>query len=158
MDTSRGFSLVELMVTLAVAAILLTLATPNFVRMINNYQVTAQANDLLGSLATARSEAVKRGGAVSLTPSGTGFQGGWCMHTGASCLGTAIIRQHEGLPRLSSSPTMAVVFSGDGSKTSPGGNQTFVITPQDCVTGELRVRTLTLTNIGRSNITSTACP
>lgn len=61
-----GFTLIELMVALAVAAILLAVAVPAFRTLLRNYQVSTQADDFLGSVQTARSEAVKRGAAVVL--------------------------------------------------------------------------------------------
>lgn len=57
---AAGFTLLELMVTLAVAAILLGIAVPSFSDMIRNNRLTGAANDLLHSTQLARSEAVKR--------------------------------------------------------------------------------------------------
>ena len=55
-----GFTLVELMVTLALAAILTTMAVPSFTSMTKNNRLTAQANQLVTSLNLARSEAINR--------------------------------------------------------------------------------------------------
>ena len=60
MTKNTGFTLIELIVTLAVAAILITVAGPNFLTFIQNNRLTAQANEMVGSLQLARSEAVKR--------------------------------------------------------------------------------------------------
>ena len=56
----RGFSLVELMVVIAVLAIILGIAVPSFVDVLRSNQVRAQANELVGLLTYARSEAIKR--------------------------------------------------------------------------------------------------
>jgi type IV fimbrial biogenesis protein FimT len=56
----RGFTLVELMVTLGVAAILVGLAAPNLRVYILNNRLTGGANDLLHSFNLARTEAIKR--------------------------------------------------------------------------------------------------
>lgn len=56
-----GFSLIELMVALAVASILLTVGVPSFQDMIRDNRLATQANRLVGALNLARSEAIKRG-------------------------------------------------------------------------------------------------
>lgn len=57
---SAGFTLLELMITVAVAAILLGLGVPAFTDIIRNNRLTSAANDLLHSSQVARSEALKR--------------------------------------------------------------------------------------------------
>lgn len=61
MKTEHGFTLVELMVTLAVAAILLTVGVPSMTNLIKNNRLTAATNAFVSSLNLARSEAVKQG-------------------------------------------------------------------------------------------------
>jgi type IV fimbrial biogenesis protein FimT len=61
-----GFTLTELMVTITISAILLAVAVPSFKDMINNNRISAQTNELVSDLTLARSEAVKRGIAVTL--------------------------------------------------------------------------------------------
>ncbi len=67
-----GFTLVELMVTLTVLAILVGVALPSFRDMILNNRRTAIVNDLVSSLLLARSEAIKRGQPVSVCASSPG--------------------------------------------------------------------------------------
>lgn len=59
-----GFTLIELMVTITVAAILLGIAVPNFNVFLQNNRLAAQTNELIGMLNFARSEAVKRAAIV----------------------------------------------------------------------------------------------
>ncbi|SJZ85619.1 GspH/FimT family pseudopilin [Novilysobacter spongiicola] len=54
-----GFTLVELMVTIAVAAVLLAIATPSFTAIANSNRLTSAANELVGSFQSARMEAVR---------------------------------------------------------------------------------------------------
>lgn len=61
MNRQTGFTLIELMVTLAVAAILLTLAVPNFRDFLLNNRLTSVANEFIAAANLARSEAIKRG-------------------------------------------------------------------------------------------------
>lgn len=60
----RGFTLVELMIALAVLGVLLALALPSFTDMLRNGKVRAAAETVLFGIQLARSEAVKRNGSV----------------------------------------------------------------------------------------------
>lgn len=63
---NSGFTLVELIVTLVVAAILLSLAAPSMTGFIRRDRLVTQANELVADLSFARSEAIKRGFPVTL--------------------------------------------------------------------------------------------
>jgi type IV fimbrial biogenesis protein FimT len=58
--STAGFTLIELMVVVALAAIMLTLAVPSFQNMIANNRITSHTNELVMAINMARSEAVKR--------------------------------------------------------------------------------------------------
>ena len=60
-----GFTIVELMITVAVASILLAIAVPSFNQMIVSGRLTTQANEMVGALSLARSEAIKRNANVT---------------------------------------------------------------------------------------------
>ena len=159
MKPNRGFTLVEMMVTIAILAILIAIATPSFTRMIQDSRVTTQANDLLLAMTLARSEAIKRAEDVSVSPEGADFDSGWCVHTGAACSAATAIREHEGLSLvvLADSPGAALVFDSLGRKTSPTSDQTFAIDPTACTAGEGRRRVLTVTDTGRASVTTASC-
>lgn len=77
---SGGFTLIELIVAIAVAAILLSVGIPSFLNFIRSNRLTAEATDFMGALALARNTAAVRGIPVTLgrTGSTTGdFTGGW---------------------------------------------------------------------------------
>lgn len=58
MSGSRGFTLIELMVTIAVAAILASIAAPSFGTMMENQNLKRSTQDLVAILTDARSQAV----------------------------------------------------------------------------------------------------
>lgn len=68
----RGFTLVEMMITLAIAAISITLAVPGFQSMIERNRVAASINNFVSHLHHARAEAIKIGEWVMLCPSNNG--------------------------------------------------------------------------------------
>jgi type IV fimbrial biogenesis protein FimT len=58
---TQGFTLVELLIVVAIAAILATVGTPSFLGTITSYRISTEVNSLVGDLQYARSEAVKQG-------------------------------------------------------------------------------------------------
>jgi type IV fimbrial biogenesis protein FimT len=64
-----GFTVVELMITLATAAILLSTAVPSFSAVVDKNQISAATDQLYVSLNAARSEALKRRSSVRVCPS-----------------------------------------------------------------------------------------
>lgn len=77
----HGFTLIELMVTLAIAAILMFLAIPSFVSYQRNTQLTSAANSLLAAINAARGEAMKRGMSAMVVPTNNGsdWTTGWVV-------------------------------------------------------------------------------
>lgn len=69
MNDQRGFTLIELMLTIAILAIILGTSVPSFQSMIKNNRIAAVSNDLVIGLQLARSEAIKRGIPVALCAS-----------------------------------------------------------------------------------------
>jgi type IV fimbrial biogenesis protein FimT len=68
-NAQRGFTLFELMITLAVAGTLAAIAVPNMRDFMRNNRLASSANDLLRSVQVARSEAVKRQATVAVCAS-----------------------------------------------------------------------------------------
>lgn len=56
----RGFTLLELMVTISIAAVLVALAAPSFVKMRRNSELTTTANTFVAAMSAARAEAMSR--------------------------------------------------------------------------------------------------
>ena len=65
-----GFSLIELLSVLAVAAVLLAIALPDLRQLLRNQQFRVAVNDLAGAIGLARGQAIARGARVELVPAG----------------------------------------------------------------------------------------
>jgi type IV fimbrial biogenesis protein FimT len=77
----KGFTLIELMMTISIAVIVLTIGVPSFTQTINNSRLTTNINELVTSLNYARSEAVKRNQPVTVRKTGAQWESGWTIFT-----------------------------------------------------------------------------
>ena len=68
----RGFTLIELMITLVIAGILVALAGPAMRNFVQDQRLTGQANEFVGDLNYARSEAIKRASNAGVCSSSNG--------------------------------------------------------------------------------------
>lgn len=79
---TSGFTLFELVITIAIVAILVGVALPNYREFSIGMTVSDNANDFQGALNLARSEAIKRGRPVSLIANGGNWSNGWQVVAG----------------------------------------------------------------------------
>lgn len=120
---AAGFGLVELIVTIAIAAILAAIALPSFRELMIRMNTTGITNDLVGALNTARVEAVKRGIPVAVVNRGT-WTDGWEIKADTARDGSyaTVIMQHDAVPNTYS-VVGAAGSGGDDSMAAfgPGG-------------------------------------
>ncbi len=172
MHQKTGFTLIELMVTVAIAVILLGVAVPSFFSIIQNNRATAQANDLLSSINVARSEAVKRGATTTVCVSsnqssctgGTNWAQGWLVWSDSNGNGALnspgeIIKAREALTggtTLTGGATSIGFISTGMTSLAAGTTVVFSLHTPDCK--GTQDRTITLNAVGRANVARTACP
>ncbi|AXI82492.1 prepilin-type N-terminal cleavage/methylation domain-containing protein [Xylella taiwanensis] len=120
-----GFTVVELMVTIAILAILAGLAYPSFINLINSERLTSSANELVASLQLARTEAIRLGSSVAVCRSDNGRDcvagTPWRRWVTVANGSTEILRVNNAITNVivQSSPTIArlndqIVFNPDG--------------------------------------------
>ena len=138
---SSGFTLLELMVVLAIAAILATMAAPSFTRLIQSNTMSSTVNTFLADMRYARSESIRRGGGVVMCRSdapeasipvcnngsgsnGNGWVSGWIIYLDANNDGTIsateLLRVQERITSMNSivemklNPTAKFQFTATG--------------------------------------------
>lgn len=167
---ARGFTLIELMITVAVAMVLLMVAVPSLRAMLQNNRVSSQANELFTSLNLARSEALKQqrnvyvtalNGAVATNELGAGWRVWVDGPNGVA--GT----QHASEPTLAetdplqngstvdSVPNATQIFFGADGRASSA--MTFALRTPDCK-GSDAGRNISVSAVGRVSVTKVACP
>jgi len=88
---NKGFTLVELLVTLVTLGVLMAWAVPNFNDIIRNNRVTTKTNEFITALSLAKSEAIRRGVQIDVNASGGDWNNGWNVKVN----GGAVLRQFD---------------------------------------------------------------
>ncbi|TGN38449.1 GspH/FimT family pseudopilin [Marinobacter confluentis] len=156
-NAHRGFTIIELMVVVAVLAIVATVAVPSFQQIIENNRLATESNRIYSAMSFARSEAVRIGDDVSLSAKTGGFDEGWCVHLGAACTGTDILRQFDAGDELDySGSANTLTFNARGEMTNTTFNLS--IEPSNCESGETdKTRTISVSLSGRGSIQKGDC-
>lgn len=147
---SRGLTLIELLTTMLLAVVLLTLAVPSFVAQMNRYRATIAANELLATLQYARGQAANLGMTVEICPSAApptcvdthSWDGGWMVYVGNGQVQP--LRIFNEMPSVEVTGPKLVEFSSVGSAAS--GAQFTV------EAGDADIRYVCLEITGRSEI------
>ena len=111
MSGDRGFTLIEVMITIAVFVILVSVAVPGFQSLVQNHRATSTANELTTTFHYARTEAVRRGLPVSVCPQdASDWAQGWQVRAAGACATGNSLRDREAL-----AVTIVIDASGAGS-------------------------------------------
>lgn len=154
----RGFTLIELIVTLSVVAILATVALPGMRNFILEHRLRTQVNDFVSDLSFARSEAIKRRNNIGVCPgtsagcSGASWSNGRVVfldvnNDAAWSTGDQVLRFREGLESnsLNSNGVTRVIFNSMGAVSAGAGTFTFC----DPVRGSAAGRSVVVTGSGQ---------
>jgi type IV fimbrial biogenesis protein FimT len=173
MKTQSGFTLIELMVTLAVGIVVLALGLPAIMSMMSTNQAAGYANDLVGAMRLARSEAVKRGVSVTICASnatqtacsGNDWNNGWIVFSDDNAnsvydAGETIHRvwsiptdQRPNLEFETSSPN-AIRYTSSGANALDA-QTTFAFQKSDCHAAQ--ARQITISRMGRPTLDLVTC-
>jgi type IV fimbrial biogenesis protein FimT len=156
----RGFTLLELIVTLGVAAVLVTVGVPSFLSFVQNNRATTHTNDLVTALNLARSEAMQRGTPVTVCSSTNGttcsgatdWSNGWVVLAPGPTLLRTWPKRSGGTGVLTGNAAQ-VQFQPRGSVTA--ANTVFNVRVPDC-TGN-QGRDVTIGIAGRISVGRAGC-
>ena len=155
MHNNRGFSLIELMVTLAIVAILITAAAPSFRSLLVGSDIQAESDAAKQLLKLARSEAIKRGAPVVVTAQGNDWGANWFLFAEKAPAnntydGTDTIIYEKDSPAIPiniivAETTSWISFSSNGLVTTNGANTLYFCDPAN----ELDGRSLQFSRAGQ---------
>src|SRR5690348_9314619 len=134
-----GFTLVEMLVTLSVLGVLLTLAAPSFRQLILNQGIKSASYDLFSALQYARSEAVKRNGSISLR-AGASADGAWTtgwrvVDASSNLLRSWSVASNLAIVEKANSNATVITFARDGHVTLPALKPKVQIDPTTSTSG-----------------------
>ena len=181
---NHGFTLIELVVTLAVVSILLVTGIPALNQMTTNNRLVTQINNIAGSLAVARSESIKRATSITLcgstdgaTCNTTNWESGWIVFSDVNNNATLdaatdnmvkIVDAFSGgtTLRLSRSDSTSVVrYKSDGSLrdidpsiTSINNMGTFTLCDPKATTPTSTAKAINISPLGRVSRAEGATP
>jgi type IV fimbrial biogenesis protein FimT len=175
--SAAGFTIIELMVTIAVVSVLLSLAVPAFTDIVRNTRISNQTNLVVGALQYARSESATRGIPVSIcaanaqrtdcvTPgaTATNWSNGWLIFTdrtgtiGQRDLPDDELLQTGAMPARGFSVSSTGTFIRFGLGATGATVSTFTVTPTEtsvCLTTGRRQ--IVVTRTGRVNSSKSTC-
>ena len=174
---NRGFTLVELMVTIAIVAILAAIAFPSFRASFRSNRLATTTNELVASLALVRSEATRSalGSGICASSDGVDCTGtwddGWLIwvdrpggSAGQFDSGVdEVVRYIDGHRQMqvsvtaATNPTSAIGFDQRGRPLAAATPVRITVQPEDCPQGREDVRVIGMTLAGQIKTVKGTC-
>lgn len=166
-----GVTLIELMVTIGIAAVLIMLALPSFTEAILSNRVSTTANVLLSTVNFARSEALRSKDTAHICPGGVGDACGadwnqglmvWTDENRNGSLDAVEIRRivepSRGVTVSASNINDELVFDNRGRLGAwVGAEPVFTVRAEVCAAGARHQRSIAINAIGRATISRGVC-
>lgn len=170
---AAGFTLLELMVTIAIVAILVAVGFPSFTGIMRSNRVATSTNDLMASIALARSEATRNPAGAGICTSTDGaacggtWNDGWMVWIDVDGddspdVGERVVRYTQGNENLAITAAPAtgsgtvILFDARG-RVADSRMITFSLQPSTCDSGLPLLRQLVVQRTGQVRITRGNC-
>lgn len=170
---AKGFTLIELVVVLAVAAVLTVVALPSFESALRANRVSGRVNDFIASVGLARTEAIRSNVGAGICASvdgstcGGNWSDGWIVwndlnnNNAPDALTGEILRVIGPQDRVFFQANVAaenqIDFDSRGRREGALAAGTLQLRPVTCATGQPFLRTLTLTTTGSLRVAKGNC-
>ena len=157
--TSAGFTLIEMLVTLTLIGVLLTIAVPSFRQLILNQGIKTASYDMFSALQFARSEAIKQNGNVSLR-AGVATDGAWTtgwrvVDSSSNLLRSWTVASNLAITEEAGNATV-ITFARDGHVSAPTALPKLQFDPTTTLSG-VTTRCVGVDLIGRPRTQLGAC-
>ncbi|HSN22265.1 MAG TPA: GspH/FimT family pseudopilin [Usitatibacter sp.] len=125
-----GFTAVELMVVVAIVAILTVMAAPYMGDMVRTQRLRSASFDVFSSLTMARSEAIKRNTTVTMAPAGGSWLNGWSI----TDTNGNVVKNQDAFEGLVINGPGSVTYTGSGRLSAAVAPFSLAATPSSGVT------------------------
>jgi len=163
MNRQSGFTLLELMTTLAIAGVLGMLAVSGYSSLVLSNRLSTNTNEFIADVSTARSEAIKRNAVTTICKSTNGtscattgsWTDGWIVLVDSNSDGVVdeVVRVHQALPGNNTFTTAANAISYDRHAILSAGSGNYVL----CSPKLGKSRTVEIGITGRTTVQSGTC-
>jgi len=149
---ARGFTLVEVVIVVAIAAILLGIGVPSMRNVIITTRIKNASFDAYASILAARSEAITRNTTVTMTPAGGNWAAGWTTTDG----GGNTLKTQNAFSNITITSAAATLAFNNTGRLTPAADVQFSLTAPNARPEDGRCITMNLS--GRPVVATGVCP